>query len=368
MSVLIFIIVIAVLVFVHELGHFLIAKKSGIKVDEFAIGFPPRIWSFKKGDTVYAINAIPFGGYVKIFGEEITEETSDKNRPDSFVNKSKWIQVAVLSAGVVFNILLAWAIFSFSFMFNGFPITENIEKYNSEKVEVFPLKINTIQENSKAFSAGLPSGVEVVSLSNEKEKVSGVELDSDEAVRLINQADKKIVLEYVDSETKQNKTKEVELLAKNNNEPRAGIGFVGGGAIYDPNIFESVWYGAKYTYHSFVEISGAIFKLLGDAIVGKGSMDQVSGPIGIVNYVGDFAKDGIFTLLNFVAFFSINLAILNILPFPALDGGRIAMVVYEGVTRKQIKPTVANAINTIGFLILIGFMIFITIHDVLKFF
>lgn len=137
MSILIFIIIIGVLVFVHELGHFLVAKKSGIKVDEFAIGFPPKIWSFKKGDTTYAINAVPFGGYVKIFGEEITDETTDKNRPDSFVNKSKWIQVAVLSAGVIFNLLFAWAIFSFSFWANGLPITENIEKYNSEKQNIF---------------------------------------------------------------------------------------------------------------------------------------------------------------------------------------------------------------------------------------
>lgn len=163
-------------------------------------------------------------------------------------------------------------------------------------------------------------------------------------------------------------SKEIELLAKNGNEPRAGIGFVGGLTIYNPNIFESVWHGLKYTALSTKEIASAIGNLLKDAVMGKGSLDQVTGPVGIVNYVGDFAKDGIFTLLNFVAFFSINLAILNILPFPALDGGRIAMVAYEGVTRKQIKPAVANTINAIGFFILIGFMIFITIHDVWKLF
>src|ERR1035437_2667355 len=177
MSIVIFIIILLVLVLVHESGHFFTAKGFGIRVDEFGFGFPPKLFSIKRGETEYTFNALPFGGFVKIFGENPDEENT--NGPDverSFVNKAKWKQAIVLFAGVFFNFLLAWLLFSFGFM-SGLPssINDNLKGYDIKNVN---LTVVTVAPKSPALSAGLMSGDKIVSVTSGTDKIATINTDT----------------------------------------------------------------------------------------------------------------------------------------------------------------------------------------------
>lgn len=359
MSVIIFIIVLGVLIFVHELGHFLVAKKSGIRVDEFAIGFPPRLFSFTKGGTRYALNLIPFGGYVKIYGENSEEESVDPNSKDSFVNKSPWIQAAVLIAGVTFNIIFAWFLFLIVLM-AGSPTI--VDQTNRDFIKDAKVTITQVNENSPAAIVGLKAGDSIVSI--------GTLADSEVTVKKVQEtiANSTSSVKFVISRI----GKESEIYI----EPKHGI--VNDKKAIGVSLEEIGTYTLpvhKAFIQSFIMTSNAIQMIavdlvtfLGKAVLGKASFNEVSGPVGIVGIVGEAASFGFIYLLSFTAFISINLAVLNVLPLPALDGGRLLMVLIEGVTKKKIKPVVAIWINGIGFLLLILLMIVITVNDVIKLF
>lgn len=365
MSIIIFIIILSALIFVHELGHFLVAKKSGIRVDEFAIGFPPKIFSFVKNGTKYALNLIPFGGYVKIFGEELSEESTDKNRKDSFANKSKLIQIAVLSAGVIFNVIFAWILFSIS-AFNGIPI-DNPEDYKTKYVEITGVQITSLQENSPALESEIPLGSNIIYIENQDKKLALDEINPEEIQNIIKESEGDILIKARNQDGQIN---EFTITPRENDDGQRaiGVGLSGSLAIYHPNIFAAIYEGLKITGFVIKETVIAFYNLIYDGLTGDGSLDNVAGPIGIVGIVDDFYQLGLIRLFEFTAFISINLAILNIMPLPALDGGRITMVIYEAITRKRINPTVANTINVLGFFLLIGLMILITVNDVFRLF
>jgi len=359
MSVIIFIIVLGVLIFVHELGHFLVAKKSGIRVDEFAIGFPPQIFSFKKGGTKYALNLIPFGGYVKIYGENAEDESIDPNSKDSFVNKSPWIQAAVLIAGVTFNIVFAWFLFLIVLM-AGSPTI--VDQTNRDFIKDAKVTITNVYENSPAGMAGLKAGDRIVSIANIPESEITVKNVQDTII------DSKGAIKFGIDRVGQKS--EISI------EPKQGI--VGDKQAIGVSLEEIGTYALpahKAFTQSFVMTNNAVQMIavdlvtfLGKAVLGKASLNEVSGPVGIVGIVGEAASFGFIYLLSFTAFISINLAVLNVLPLPALDGGRLVMVLIEGVTKKKIKPTIVNWVNGLGFLVLILLMIVITVNDVIKLF
>ncbi len=248
LTIVIFLVIIAALVFVHELGHFLAAKISGVRVDEFAIGFPPRIFSKTIGETKYSIGCLPLGGFVKIFGEDgETREAGD----DSFANKSKWIQVFILISGIVGNIIFAWILFSVALM----------------------------------------------------------------------------------------------------------LGHTG--------FLSSLYEGAANTAYAFWAIVVGFFQIIVDAFRGVNDFGELSGPVGIAALIGQARELGAAYLLSFTAFISLNLAVINLVPFPALDGGRILFVIIETIKGKNISEKVTNAVNTVGFSILMLLVVIVTIKDVL---
>jgi regulator of sigma E protease len=360
MSVIIFLIILAVLIFVHELGHFLAAKKLGIRVDEFAIGFPPRLFGWTRGETKYSLNLIPFGGYVKIFGENPDEDSlSGPDRARSFALAAKWKQATILFAGVAFNFIFAWLLISASFA-SGLP-TSISEEYRPYAKDVATL-ITQVQDNSPASRAGLLAGDAIVAL-----KVGTLEVfdPSVSAVQeTIGASEGPIVLSYRRAGVVA--TTSVEgVLGITENRRAIGIGLDTAGTVQLP-IARSFVEGAKVTILSTKAVASGLYDLARNALRGEADFSQVSGPVGIVGLVGEASSFGIAYLAGFTALISINLAVLNLVPFPALDGGRLLFVAIEAIVRRPIPPKYANYLNAAGFVLLILLMIFVTVKDVAK--
>lgn len=365
MSIIIFLIILGVLIFVHELGHFSIAKWAKIRVDEFAVGFPPKIFSFTKGETKYALNLIPFGGYVKIFGENPDEESLDPNAKNSFVNKNRWIQAAVLFAGVFFNFLLAWLLISASYMFNA-EVAVNQE--NIADVKNIETMIINISPESPAAQAGIEVGDKIVSLrSGENVILTADELNVENLQNFISDnsdGEIEFTVERFDEVKKFNITP-VDGISPD--KKAVGIIMSDVGEI-QIGFFKSIWKGLETTVLLTQRVAVGLYDFLSSAIVGKADFAQVSGPVGLVGHVGEAAKFGIVNLLSFTALISLNLAIINLIPFPALDGGRLLLVAIEGITRKTINVKFVNDLNLIGFALLMLLMIVVTFSDIVKLF
>jgi regulator of sigma E protease len=351
----------AILVLVHEFGHFYAAKKSGVRVDEFGLGFPPRIWSKMYKGTLYSFNAIPFGGFVKIFGESPDEESiSGPESGRSFVNKPKWVQIVILASGVIMNILFAWILFSIAFM-SGMTmgVSETTSKYITDPHVIV---LDTLP-NSPAQKAGLMPGDEILSYSFAGATSSATTVEA--VQEMIKNSNGKTIGVEVQRLTDKQYIALVPERGVIGDRYAVGISMDLVGKA-DLPFFVAFWEGAKLTWNMSVNIVMSIYGLLHDAVIGEADLSQVSGPVGIARLVGDAGKLGVVYLLSFTAFISLNLAVLNLVPFPALDGGRILFVIIEAITRRQIAPKIANTVNAIGFGLLIIFMLFITYKDIVK--
>ena len=362
MSIIIFLLVLAVLIFVHELGHFIVAKKFGIRVDEFAIGFPPKIWSKKYGETTYAINSIPFGGYVKIFGENPDEESM--KGPDSarsFVNASRLKQAAVLVSGIAFNILFAWIVLSISFMSG---LTTSVRDSYASYIKDHHIIIIAAQADSPARLSGFVGGETIISLESDGIKINTA--DVAEVQNFIANSSGGIKIDY----KRNNELKTATVTATEGLiEGRKAIGIAMDtvGTVKLP-AHKALFEGAKLTGATTKNVAIGLYHFIFDAFRGKADFSQVSGPVGIVGLVGEASTLGIVYLMSFAAFISINLAVINIIPFPALDGGRLLFVAIEAVRRRAISPKIANALNGVGFALLILLMLVVTYKDIVKMF
>lgn len=366
MSFILFLIILAALIFVHELGHFLIAKFFKIRVDEFALGFPPTLFKKKYGETVYKLNIIPFGGYVSIFGENPDDESiSGPDASRSMVNKNRAIQAAVLVAGVTFNIIFAWILISITLAI-GISPTATFSSESSANTGGKVLVVNVLEE-SPAATAGFKQGDLIVRASDSDQEVSGSTLTVESVQSLIAEEDKDTLAFEV---LRGAETLSIEVVPSEgiiSGKPAIGISMDSGELVKVP------WYRALYdgfftTVRATVLTAVGLWQFVASAIGGTADFQQVAGPVGIVGMVGNASASGIAYLLFFTALISINLAIINILPFPALDGGRLLFVAIETVIRRNISPKVMNAFNAIGFMLLILLMIVITYHDVAKMF
>ncbi len=346
----------------HEWGHFIVAKKSGIRVDEFAFGMGPKLWSFRKGETMYRINAFPIGGYVKIFGENPDEESM--NGPDSsrsFVNKPKYLQASVLLAGVTMNFVVAWLLLSIGFM-SGLPSSAGATPTGSV-LENQALTITSVLPGSPAEKAGLKVGDKLALM---KTAIDRTETPSVESVQYFvkKHGNEEITLDY--KRGPENKeTVVTPEISKTENTPMIGISMDIIGTLKLP-VHKALWEGLKLSWDLSVATVSGFYHLISDGIKGQGDISAITGPIGIVGVVGDAAKFGFIYLLSFTALISINLAVINLIPFPALDGGRLLFLLIEKIKGSRIKPAVANAVNAIGFGLLMLLMIVITYNDIVK--
>jgi len=359
MSVIIFIIILVILILAHELGHFIAAKSSGIRVDEFGIGFPPKIFGKKIGETTYTLNLIPFGGFVKIFGENPDEESMQSDR--SLVNKTKLVQAWVLFAGVFFNFLLAWLLISIGFM-SGLPTPVGSAPVGST-IENARLVLTSVRQDSPAEEAGLSAGDAIIALVTNEDALQNVNPDSVSEYIAGHGLDEITVLYQRGSE---NGTV-VVVPTDGILEGRSAIGITMDmiGMLQLP-IHLAVWEGGKTTVSLTVAMTSGFYNLIKDSLTGDANLSAIAGPVGIVGLVGDASDFGLIYLLGFTAFISINLAIINLIPFPALDGGRLLFLLIEAIKRSPIKPVVANTANAIGFALLIILMLVVTYNDIAK--
>ncbi len=368
MSILIFLVVLIVLILVHEFGHFAVAKLSGIRVDEFGIGFPPKLWGKKFGETEYTVNALPVGGFVRIWGEDPTEEHYEEGPEStrSFVKKPRIIQAAVLVAGVAMNILLAFVLYVTAFMIGiPTPVDEGAVPADATNVHLY---VTSVLPGSPAADVLKPSDQIVAIHRGDTSLTSdGTLVPSGVSDFVSASGGDQVTFDVI----RQGKTITETLVPKTGviaEQPgRAAAGFTMSLVGLETLPFTSaVVQGAQRTYYSLIDIATGLGALASQLVHGTANLGQVAGPVGIVNLVGDAASLGFSWLLTFTAYISLNLAVINILPIPALDGGRLLMVVIEAVTRRVIKPIIATRLNQIGFMALLALMAIITVHDVLR--
>lgn len=365
--IIIFLIILASLVLVHEFGHFIVAKKSGIRVDEFGLGFPPRIWAKKYGETTYSLNWIPFGGFVKIFGENPDAESMtgpDSSR--SFVNKNRMIQALVLVAGIAFNLLFAWVLISLSFMTGILASSSDYAQYGNYFINPHTAVIG-VNKGTPADLAGIKAGDAILSIQDDitKDELRGNNVNVTAVQNFISsRANKNLILTL---ERGKETTKKIVMPKEGIVEGRVAIGIAMDdvGTLYLP-MQTAVWEGARLTGHMIIGVGFGLGNFIYHIFTGSANFSSVSGPIGIVGLVGDATKLGFSYLLSFTALISINLALINLVPFPALDGGRLLFVLIESIRRKAIAPKIANLFNNIGFALLIILMLVVTYRDVLK--
>ncbi len=347
-TILLFLIVLAVLIFVHELGHFLVARACGIKVTEFALGFGPKLWSKTKGETTYALNLVPFGGYVKIFGENPDEESiSGPESKRSFVNKPKWQQVLVLASGVIFNFIFALIIIIIAFS-AGVPASlESYPEYANRLANPH-IAITYVEPQSPADAAGLRAGETITGFSSVEEIQEAINASGDKGLTING---KNVIAKQGIVEGKY----------------AIGISMDNVGTLRLP-VHLAIYEGTRFTLHMMKEITIGLYDLVAGIFKGTSKLSSVTGPVGIAGLVSDAAQLGFTYLLMFTALISINLGVLNLVPFPALDGGRILFVLIESIIRRPIKPVLANTVNAVGFALLLLLMIVVTYRDIVKIF
>lgn len=425
MSILIFLGVLFVLVLVHELGHFAVAKWTGMRVDEFGIGFPPKLFGIKKGETLYSINAFPVGGFVKIFGEDATnvasspvssetrdhrsealaeageggedgagdpsarpaEDLSERSereipagvlprygedmeavvaddadaRNRSFTSKSKWAQSAVLIAGISMNILFAWMLMVVVF-------TTGVETSvtESEASENAKLVITNVLPESPADKVQITPGSVIKSMQAGNETLATLTPSAFSGF-VESHAGKPLTIVY----TYQGEPRVVQLESETDiivDKPAqhaVGVALTQVDTV-KRSFTESTSEAFVFTVTGLRDIAVGLASLFYDAIRFKADFSQVAGPIGIVGLVGEASAFGITALLMFTAFISLNLAVINILPFPALDGGRLLFVIIEAVKGSPITPKYVATMNIVGFVLLIMLMVAVTWNDVAR--
>ena len=370
-TIIIFIAVLSLLVFVHEFGHFWVARRFGLKPEEFGFGFPPRAfgiyrakngdWKTTKGkkevndaaDTIYSINWLPLGGFVKL-GEDDTEETDD---PNHFNNKPIWQRALILLAGVTMNVILAAVLISFGFMV-GLP--QAVDGLGSNaKISQRKIQIVDILPDSPAADAGLEAGDIILEIDNNK-FTKTEELQNFVAARTNQELVYKIESggRIAEKRITPQKIEETQ-------RGGIGVGIVEAGIVRYP-VHIALWEGLKTTVLLTWFIMVAFYELIKGLILGQGVSIELGGPVKIAQITGDAVRMGLAYLINFAALLSINLAIINAFPFPALDGGRILFLIIEKIKGSPVKKEVEAVFHNVGFALLMLLILLITYKDIMR--
>lgn len=364
MSILIFIVGIVALIVVHEFGHFVAAKLSKMRVDEFGLGYPPRAAVIgHMGETILSLNWLPFGGFVKIFGEDVDSENIRDVR--SFSSKNRFKQALVLVAGITMNLLFSYVLITGALIAGTPRALAPDEIANARDIQ---LAVAGVLPSSPAAEAGLLPGDIILSAEDGHYVFDGV--DSSAFTKFIVNGGGNTTIAL--SVQHASGVKEllfarpvVGIINSDLSRPALGVEVATIGVVplsFNSAIVEGVvltWGTIKITAAGLLHFFYGIFTLRAD-------LTQVSGPIGIVGVVGDASVQGFGNLLSIMAIISINLALINLIPIPALDGGRLLFVIIESVIRRPIKPSVARAVNAAGFAFLVLLMLAVTAHDIFK--
>jgi len=328
------VVIFGLLIFAHELGHFIVAKKVGIGVHEFAIGFGPRLASRQVGVTTYSIRVFPLGGFVRLMGED-PEEADEEN---SFQRKPVWKRFVVIASGPFMNFMLALLLFSAMYAYMGIPLNDSTV-------------IGQILPGGRAEEVGLQPGDRIAA-------IDGTAVENWQSlVRKINaNPEREITLEF----ERNGRLHSVTVVPRP--APQTGVGLIG----ISPEtrrfaVFPSLRAGLLHTSWFIRFLGSSIAQML----TGRVAPDVV-GPVGIIQIVGDVAQTGIINLISLAAAISINLGLINLLPIPALDGSRLMFLTVEAIRRRPVDPRKESLIHFIGFTVLILLMILVAYRDLVR--
>ncbi|HEY1074208.1 MAG TPA: site-2 protease family protein [Patescibacteria group bacterium] len=355
---LVFIFILGLLVFVHEFGHFWVAKRSGIKVHEFAFGFRPRLFSWKRGDTEYAINLLPLGGYVRLEGED-QDPSQAKKTKDSFAAQPVGVRAAVLVAGIVMNLVLAWALLTATYSVGSLPLSPSFAEHPG--LDIQPVIILAdVTVGSPAQIAGLRPGDTITA-------INGESLTSVQSLvsTIQSQAGKEISLTYI----RDGRTVEVHATPREN--PPVGEGALGI-APQEVSHVRAAWYRAPFIAIREVgaEIKGSFLGFIGFVqrlVVKQEVSEDVSGIIGVGALTGTVRRLGVGPLMQFMALISTNLAVINILPILPLDGGHLLFVGLEALRRKPVPEKYRQWVALAGLAAIGLLFVIVTYQDLLRF-
>ncbi len=340
-----FLVMFSLLVFVHEGGHFIFAKLFGVKVEEFGFGYPPRLWGKKIKGTLYSINLIPFGGFARLKGEE--GEVSGVSDADSFAVQSAWKRALVISGGVLGNFILAWILLTLLFTFGNPTLADKV-------------RVDLVNADSPAAQVGIKAGDYILSFEGEEVETA------DELVSLIVENKGKLSVLEVE---RGGEIQQVSAVPRADPPEGEGpLGFVISNAVeYQKTAF---W---KAPFTAFVEVTKTIgqmvrfvFRLVEDLFRGKEVL--IGGPVAIFAVTETYASYGLEVFMQFIAFLSMNLIVINLVPIPVLDGGRLLFIAIETVRGRKISPQTERFVNSLGLAFIVILMILISIKDVQTFF
>ncbi|MFA6171611.1 MAG: RIP metalloprotease RseP [Patescibacteria group bacterium] len=383
-TIIIFILVLSVLVFVHEFGHFIVARRFGVKAEEFGFGFPPRGWGIYKSksgkwkqvfgnkpvtdavDTVYSLNWIPLGGFVKIKGElgpsdgsVLGEVPELDGGEDSFWSKKIWQRVLIISAGVIMNVILAAVLLSIGYGI-GLPQVLGEKLSSGAVVTGEKIQIVEIMPKTPAEEAALQVGDIILSVEGNKFTVY------EDLQAFVNERLGKPLNYKIQRGGEIFDRRVTPKILGETGKPGIGVGIAETGIVSYP-WYEAIYQGARSAIELIGVIIIAFYGLIKSLLMHEAVSGNVAGPVGIAVLTGQVARMGFVYLLQFTALLSINLAVINFLPIPALDGGRVLFLIIEKIKGKPVKRELEAIIHNIGFVILMLFVLFITFQDVAGF-
>lgn len=327
------IIIFLLVILIHEFGHFIVAKRNGVSVLEFSIGMGPKLFQRESNGTLYSLRVLPVGGYCQLEGED-----EENDSPNSLNNQSPLVRLKVILAGAIMNFILAFILLI---------LLMSVSRVSTE--------ISGVIKDSPAYSSGLQTGDQIVSINGENVR------DGEELLKRIKESQGDLNIGVIrDSQSKNIKvTPRLE-----NNIRKIGVNFQ---EEYNIKNF-SIVKGFKKGLITFLNLTGMLYKFLGMLITGQLGLGGVSGPVGVVKEIGNAAKTGVSNLIFLLAYFNINLGVFNLLPIPALDGGRAIFILIEMIFGKKISEEKEGYIHMVGLILLLALIAIVTIKDVIKLF
>lgn len=358
LTIIVFALILSLLIFVHELGHFVTAKRAGVKIEEFGFGLPPRLFGVKRGETIYSLNWLPLGGFVRICGENGPDEVQPKDENRAFYQKSAGKRAKILTAGVAMNVVLAMALLGLGYWIGLPTIIEDADNYQAAKVQ-----ITSVSFRSPAQEAGLNAGDTIKELKFGEEIILPNKVS--EIQNFINSHLGKEITVAIERGKTVLEKKVIPRINAPENEGAMGVGLART-AIVSYSFFQSLIKGiasaVNLLWFTVATLGGILWRLIADGQITA----ELSGPVGIYNLTGQVTQLGFIYILQLTALLSINLAIINILPFPALDGGRLLFLAIEKIKGSPVSRKIEGIIHTVGFVFLILLLVAITWRDVVR--